>query len=129
MSATAKQLSVICGHPEGTLPTAWFRTYKQLKRKLKRTGLNARVAMAPLSELPAGIDVLILPPTLADSARFAESASILLRGTPDELQRQLDALVVQLQAEGRIEYAQADARSFATHVGFRAVGERARLEE
>lgn len=129
MSATAKQLSVVCGHPEGTLPTAWYRTYKQLKRKLKRTGVNARVALAPVTDLPDGIDVLVLPPTLADSARFAESASTLLSGTADELQRELDALVARLQEEGRIEYAQPDARSFATHLGFRAVGERARLEE
>lgn len=128
MSVTARQLSVVCGHPEGTLPTPWFRTYKQLRRKLKRTGLNARIDLASLTELPDGIDVLLVPPTLADSARYAGSAGTVLTGTADELQGQLDELVERLQAEGRIEYAQADARAFATHVGFRATGERARLD-
>jgi len=129
MTATARQLTVVCGHPEGTLPTSWFRTYKQLKRRLKRTGLNARVALAPLTALPAEIDILMLPPSLADAGHYAGRAGTCLSGTADELQRELDALVVRLQAEGRIEYAEADARAFATHLGFRALGDRARLEE
>ncbi|HWD64119.1 MAG TPA: hypothetical protein VG405_03020 [Solirubrobacteraceae bacterium] len=129
MSSTARQLTVVCAHAEGTLPTSWFRTYKQLKRKVKRSGLNARVSLAPTTALPERIDVLVLPPTLSGTGDYVERAVTCLTGPADQLQRDLDALVDRLREEGRVEYAEPDARTFATHVGFRATGERARLDD
>jgi hypothetical protein len=129
VSSTASQLTVVCAHPEGSLPTSWFRTYKQLKRKLKRSGLNARVSLVPTTALPEQIDVLVLSPALTGHGDYADRAETCLSGPPDQLQRDLDALVDRLREEGRIEYAEPDARTFATHVGFRATGERARLDD
>ncbi|HWE34243.1 MAG TPA: hypothetical protein VG410_12205 [Solirubrobacteraceae bacterium] len=105
-------LTIACAHPDGTLPSEWFRAYKRLKRNVRRTGLNARVALVPESDVPPDAAIVV---SLRDGP--VEQA---FRDADKQLQRLID--------EGRVEYGAAP-RGAAVHRGFRPLTERALLED
>jgi mannitol-specific phosphotransferase system IIBC component len=45
--------------------------HNQLKRMLARNGFDVKVSMAPLNDLPPDVDMVFVPPELAEAARQA----------------------------------------------------------
>ncbi len=122
-------LVVVCVYEDGRLTSAWFRAYQRVKRTIRRGSFRARVELLPVSELPERIDVLIAPEELGGLAAVGNGARDRLVASPEALRAAFDALVERLVGEGRLQHAPPPARAIATHRGFRAVGERARLAD
>ena len=125
-SAECEMLVIVCAYPEGMLPSSWFQVYKRLRRKVKRGLFRARVELLPITEVPSRIDVLVVPPALADAADAVTVTSERLVGQGDELQEAFDRLVMRLVDEGRLGRGGSSGRALAVHRGFQALGERAR---
>lgn len=124
-----KPIVIACAYPEGMLDSAWFRAYKRAKRTLKRGAFHARMELVPITDLPARVDVLLVPPALADAANAIAVVLERIVTSADAMQPQLDRLVERLSRDGRLPLAPLPARALAVHRGFQAVEERARLAE
>jgi hypothetical protein len=122
-------LVIVCVYPDGRLASDWFRAYQRVKRTVRRGSFRARVELRPVSELPEWVDVLIAPLEPHGLADAAPGALDRIVAAPDALRVAFDALLERLVSEGRLQHAPAPARALATHHGFRAVGERARLAD
>jgi hypothetical protein len=122
-------LTVVCAYADGSLATPWFRAYRRAKRALQNRGFNARLQLLPITDLPAEIDVIVVPPNLERVARAAPGVRDCLITSPEALAGRLVHVLERLLEEGRLDYAPAPARPVAVHLGFQAVTERARLAE
>jgi hypothetical protein len=121
-----RPVKITFGHAEGTLPAPWFRAYKRLKRKVRRTGLNVQVELLPTTALPADVDVLVLSAPLPNGKPNPPETLV---GHAEQVQQKLDELLERLLQDQRLLYAQPPPRTFAVHQGFRPLTERGRLEE
>jgi hypothetical protein len=123
--STAGSVSIVCAYPDGVLGTTWFRAYKRVKRSVNRASLNVDVLLRPLSAVPDGVDVLLLPPELeSERGRAAGVVSVV---TSDELPRAFDAEVDRLKAAGRVFNVPLPSERRVRHHGFEPVGGRARV--
>jgi len=120
-------LVVVCGYRDGMLANSWFRAYRRLKRTVKLGGFKARVELAPVTDLPPNIDVLAVPPSLADVAHATPGVLECLVTPAEGLQQAFDQLVERLVREGPLEYGPTPGPAVAVHRGFQALTERARL--
>jgi len=125
----SEPLVIACAYVDGTLAASWFRAYKRIKQTIKRGSFTARVELVPMTGLPPRIDVLIVPPFLADVANAMPGIQELLVVSPERLQQEFDRLVERLVGDGRLEHAPTPARALAIHRGFRALTDRARLAD
>jgi hypothetical protein len=125
----ASPFTIVCGYSDGMLPNPWFRAYKRVKRGMRRAAFNARVELLPITQLPSLVDLLVVPPSLEETARTLPGIEELLVAQADEMQAGLDRLVERLSDQGTLLHATAAGRSVAVHRGFQAVRERARLNE
>jgi hypothetical protein len=123
-----RPLRIVFGFPDGMLANPWFRAYKRVKRGMRRAAYHATVELEPLARLPHGIDVLIVERSSTMPAD-APPATELVVAEPDEVQAEVDLLLARLVEAGSLRHAPGHSRSLATHLGFRAINERARLAE
>jgi hypothetical protein len=124
-----RPLRIVFGFPDGMLANPWFRAYKRVKRGMRRAAYHATVELEPLARLSEGIDILIVARSSSMPAVAPAPATGLVVADPDEVQAEVDLLLARLVTDGSLRHAPGRARSLATHLGFRAVGERARLAE
>jgi mannitol-specific phosphotransferase system IIBC component len=92
------------GYALDFMPAALIVGFNQLRRKLERAGFSVVISLEPLSALPAGLDILFVPPELEATARAVAPqlpivvvANFLNHPSYSELIRRL--------AEGREIYA------------------------
>ncbi len=64
---------IVFGYSADCFPGQLIVGHNQLKRKLVRAGFDVTVSMAPLKDLPPDVDILFVPPELAEAARPAAS--------------------------------------------------------
>jgi hypothetical protein len=69
--AADKQKQVVFGFTLDVFPGMLIVGYNQFKRKAAEAGLQAQVRLMNLSDVPADVDVLFVPPELAEAARRA----------------------------------------------------------
>ncbi len=62
---------VVVGYSVDYFPGALILAHHSLQAKLARAGYAVAVTLAPLHELPEGVDILLTPPELAEAARRA----------------------------------------------------------
>lgn len=125
----SEPLLIVCAYPDGMLAGSWFRAYLRLKRTMRRGAYDARVELAPITELPPRLDILIVPPSLASAANTMSGVQDRLVVAPERVQPEFEALLESLVREGRLHGAPAPNRAVAVHRGCRAVGERGRLTD
>jgi hypothetical protein len=68
---------VVVSYRLGWLPGDWLQTWRRLDRVFARAELKVKATLAPLEDLPADTDILVVPPDLREAAREAA-----LPGTP-----------------------------------------------
>jgi hypothetical protein len=73
---------VVCGYRLGWLPGDWLRTWRRLDRALAGANLKVAAELAPLEDLPAGIDILIVPPDLREAAHASAPPGTPILVTP-----------------------------------------------
>ncbi len=73
---------VVVSYKLGWLPGEWLQTWRRLDRVFARADLKVKATLAPLEDLPADTDILIVPPDLRDEAREAAPVGTPLLVTP-----------------------------------------------
>ncbi|MBI5653762.1 MAG: hypothetical protein HZC40_25430 [Chloroflexi bacterium] len=66
---------IVFGYTHDFFPGALILGHNQLKRMIARAGFDIAVSFAPLSDLPAPVDILFVPAELAQVARTAAPSS------------------------------------------------------
>ncbi len=75
-------MRVVVSYKLGWLPGEWLQTWRRLDRVFARADLKVKATLAPLEDLPADTDILIVPPDLRDEAREAAPVGTPLLVTP-----------------------------------------------
>jgi hypothetical protein len=73
---------VVCSYKLGWLPGDWLQTWRRLDRVFARAELNVKATLAPLEDLPADTDILVVPPELREEAREAAPPGTPILVTP-----------------------------------------------
>ncbi|MGI9148043.1 MAG: hypothetical protein ACR2IK_16070 [Chloroflexota bacterium] len=73
---------IVCSYRLGWLPGDWLRTWRRLERVLAEAGLEVQATLAPLEDLPADTDILVVPPDLREAARAAALPNTRILVTP-----------------------------------------------
>jgi hypothetical protein len=100
---------IACGYRLGTLPGDWLQTWRRLDRLLARSGFKVRVVLEPLEELPADVDLLVVPPDLADVALSTVQPGVpIVVTTPAGAADDFAALVQRLEVGAELTAERAD---------------------
>jgi hypothetical protein len=73
---------VVCSYKLGWLPGDWLQTWRRLDRVFARAELKVKATLAPLEDLPADTDILVVPPDLREAAREAVRPGTPILVTP-----------------------------------------------
>jgi hypothetical protein len=73
---------VVCSYRLGWLPGDWLQTWRRLDRVFARAELKVKATLAPLEDLPADTDILVVPPELREAAREAALPNTPILVTP-----------------------------------------------
>lgn len=73
---------VVCSYQMGWLPGEWLQTWRRLDRVFARANLRVKATLAPLEDLPADTDILVVPPDLRDAAKAAAPEGTPILVTP-----------------------------------------------
>jgi hypothetical protein len=73
---------VVCSYKLGWLPGDWLQTWRRLDRVFARADLKVKATLAPLEDLPADTDILVVPPDLREVAREAVPPGTPILVTP-----------------------------------------------
>ena len=73
---------VVVSYRLGWLPGDWLQTWRRLDRVFARADLNVKATLAPLEDLPADTDILVVPPELREAAREAALPNTPILVTP-----------------------------------------------
>ena len=73
---------VVCSYQMGWLPGDWLQTWRRLDRVFARANLRVKATLAPLEDLPADTDILVVPPDLRDAAKEAAPEGTPILFTP-----------------------------------------------
>jgi hypothetical protein len=73
---------VVCSYQLGWLPGDWLQTWRRLDRVFARADLKVKATLAPLEDLPADTDILVVPPELREAAREAVPPGTPILVTP-----------------------------------------------
>jgi hypothetical protein len=100
---------VVCSYRLGLLPGDWLQTWRRLERLFARTGLQVKATLAPLEDLPADTDILVVPPELRAAAREAAMPNTPILVTPASAAAEAFAeLVSRLEAGTEFTAARTD---------------------
>jgi len=101
---------IACGYRLGTLPGDWLQTWRRLDRLLARSELRVRVVLEPLENLPADVDLLVVPPELADAAPSAVQPGVpIVVTTPANAADDFAVLVARLEDGAELTAERVDS--------------------
>lgn len=114
---------VVCGYKQGWLPGEWLQTWRKLDRVLARAKLKVKATLAPLEDMPADTDILVVSPDLREAANAAVppgtpilvTSAAAAAGAFADLVRRLEA-GTELSAE-RVDPADAGKPKIVTYRG------------
>lgn len=120
---------IVVGYAVHSLPSVLVRSFTLLRGKLARAGFKIEVDLCPLTQLPAGTDLLLVLGELEETAREAAPPGVrvvpLIASTAH--QPAYDELVTQLRegrkiyafpAEAEDEYAEAERGDVVRYRGY-----------
>ena len=92
---------VVVSYKLGWLPGEWLQTWRRLDRVFARANLRVKATLAPLEDLPADTDILVVPPDLREAARESVKPGTPILVTPASAAAAAFAdLVARLEAGG-----------------------------
>lgn len=56
--------TVVCAYARDALPVSWLQVFRRFEHVLGKAGLDVRVRLHPLEDLPDSFEVLVIPPEL-----------------------------------------------------------------
>ena len=111
--------TIVCAYSRQELPAPWVQVFRRFERAMARAGWRVRVRLSPIEDLPGQVDVLVIPPSLAEQARNLDRDVHLICTTPQSAALAVDDLLRELQSGQTLyaEPAQADEPRIVRHRG------------
>jgi len=91
--------TLVCGYSLGELPTPWLMTFHRFEAALERAGLDVRVKLAPLEDLPEEpFEVLVVPPELGARAAALDTGAYVIPTSSTEALMAIERLLALVEA-------------------------------
>ena len=91
---------IVCAYDIEVLPTWWLQVHRWIKTRLEREQALVKVDLIPISTLPEGVDLLVVPPDVAAAAREQAPQTECLVVTADDYPKQIVELLDRLRNQG-----------------------------
>jgi hypothetical protein len=99
----------VCGYTLGELPTPWLMVYHRFEAAFERAGLDVRVKLAPLEDLPdVPFEVLVVPPELAQQAEALGTGTLMVVTSPADALATIEGLLDKLAGGSELYAASLD---------------------
>lgn len=113
--------TIVCSYTLGELPSPWLVAFHRFEAAMERAGLDVRVKLAPLEDLPEGpFEVLVVPPELAAKAEALGTGAYVMSASSAGAARAIEELLARFRAgdELRAEPADPSAPRVERYRGF-----------
>lgn len=90
--------TIVCGYTVEELPVAWLRVFHRFEHAMSRARWRIRVRLFPIEELPDEVDILVVPPELAERAAAVRPDARIVVTTRERAAEAVDELLKQLEA-------------------------------
>ena len=103
-SDVTPSLHIVCAYPEFALGGDWFRVYRRLRHMVASEGLQARLELVPISDIPVDADIVIAPQESSeqDAAVLAVLDAELLFAPARGATKALKTLFERLREDGLV---------------------------
>lgn len=109
----------MCAYTRDELPAWWVQVHRRFERAVQRAGLDVRVRLEPLEDLPEHFEIIVVAAELADRAVPLGAAARVLRVTRQDAGSAATGLMRELESGVSIyaERAKPDAPKVIVHRG------------
>lgn len=90
--------TIVCGYSVEELPVAWLRVFHRFEHAVARARWRIRVRLFPIEELPDEVDILVVPPELAERSAALRPDVRIIVTTRERAANAVDALLKELEA-------------------------------
>jgi hypothetical protein len=78
--------TIVVAYTRESLPVSWLQVFRRFERTIERAGLDIRVRLHPIEDLPERYEVLVVPRELhAQAERIARGARLIATTREDAL--------------------------------------------
>ncbi|MBM4433679.1 MAG: hypothetical protein FJ028_00940 [Chloroflexi bacterium] len=112
--------TIVCAYARDALPVAWVQVFRRFEHTFTRAGLDVRVRLHPIDDLPETYEVLVIPPDLRLRSLLTPRGAKVIVTTRENAAAAATDLLAEVQ-EGsklRAEPRRADAPRIVTRRGY-----------
>ena len=100
--------TVVCAFSRDELPADDVQVFRRFEHSMKKAGLDVRVRLEPIEELPEQLDVLVVSPALAKKAEAVAADAIVMVTTRQTAAEAADRLLAEIARGYPITAAKKD---------------------
>ena len=100
--------TVVCAFSRDELPADDLQVFRRFEHSMKKAGLDVRVRLEPIEELPEQLDVLVVSPALAKKAAAVAGDAIVMVTTRQTVAEAADRLLAEIARGYPITAAKKD---------------------
>jgi len=100
--------TVVCAFSRDELPADDLQVFRRFEHSMKKAGLDVRVRLEPIEELPEQLDVLVVSPALAKKAEAEAGDAIVMVTTRQTAAEAADRLLAEIARGYPITAAKKD---------------------
>ena len=100
--------TVVCAFSRDELPADDLQVFRRFEHSMKKAGLDVRVRLEPIEELPEQLDVLVVSPALEKKAAAVAGDAIVMVTTRQTAAEAADRLLAEIARGYPITAAKKD---------------------
>lgn len=111
--------TIVCAYTRDALPVSWLQVYRRFEHAIARAGLDVRVRLHPIEDLPESFEVLVIPPELRIRSLVAARGAKVIVTTREHAATAATELLAEIErgASLRAERRPPDAPRIVTRRG------------
>ncbi len=111
--------TIVCAYTRDELPAWWVQVHRRFERAGRRAGLDVRVRLEPLEDLPEQFEIIVVASELVDRVASLGSAARVIPVTRQDAGSAAAGLMRELESGASIyaERAKPDAPKVIVHRG------------
>lgn len=112
--------TIVCAYTRDALPVSWLQVFRRFEHAIDRAGLDVRVRLHPIEDLPESFEILVIPPELRIRSLMAPRAAKVIVTTREHAAAAATELLAEIQAGSalRAEPRQPGAPRVVTRRGY-----------
>ncbi len=111
--------TIVCAYTRDELPAWWVQVHRRFERAVRRAGLDVRVRLEPLEDLPESFEIIVVAAGLGHRASSVGAGAQVIRVTREGVASAAAELTRELESGVSIyaERAKADGPKVVVHRG------------